>query len=47
MENFYQKMRKKYKILIDDKEKPIGGKWNYDVKNRKRLPKNHPNFKEK
>ncbi len=42
MENFYQQMRKKYKILIDDKGKPIGGKWNYDVKNRKRLPKNHP-----
>ena len=35
-------MRKKYKILIDSKGKPIGGKWNYDVKNRKRLPKNHP-----
>ncbi len=35
MENFYQKMRKKYKILIDEKEKPIGGKWNYDIKNRK------------
>ena len=42
MENFYQQMRKKYKILIDNKGKPIGGKWNYDVKNRKRLPKNHP-----
>ena len=42
MENFYQKMRKKYKILIDDKGKPIGGKWNYDIKNRKRLPKNYP-----
>ena len=41
MELFYQKMRKKYKILIDDEGKPIGGKWNYDVKNRKRLPKNH------
>ena len=42
MENVYQQMRKKYKILIDNKGKPIGWKWNYDVKNRKRLPKNHP-----
>ena len=22
--------------------KPNGGKWNYDIKNRKSLPKNHP-----
>ena len=40
METFYQMMRKKYKILLDEKGGPIGGKWNYDVKNRKRLPKN-------
>ena len=41
MELFYQKMRKKYNILIDNDGKPIGGKWNYDIKNRKRLPKNY------
>ena len=42
MELFYQMMRKKYNILIDKNGKPKGGKWNYDIKNRKSLPKNHP-----
>ena len=42
MELFYQMMRKKHHILIDKDGKPKGGKWNYDVKNRKSLPKNHP-----
>ena len=42
MESFYQLMRKKFKILVDSEGKPLGGKWNYDVKNRKSLPKNHP-----
>ena len=42
MESFYQMMRKKYQILIDNNGKPKGGKWNYDIKNRKSLPKNHP-----
>ena len=27
MANFYQKGRKKFNILIDDNQKPIGGKW--------------------
>ena len=44
MESFYQMMRKKYQILIDNNGKPKGGKWNYDIKNRKNLPKNHPNI---
>ncbi len=39
MENFYRHMRKKYDILMDS-GKPIGGKWNYDQENRKKLPKN-------
>ena len=34
-------MRKKYHILIDKNGKPKGGKWNYDIKNRKSLPKNY------
>ena len=42
METFYRMMRKKHHILVDDDGKPQGGKWNYDVKNRKRLPKSHP-----
>ena len=44
METFYQMMRKKYNILIDENGKPQGGKWNYDIKNRKRLPKNYPSI---
>ena len=44
MELFYQMMRKKHHILIDNDGKPKGGKWNYDIKNRKSLPKNHPNI---
>ena len=44
MESFYQMMRKKYQILIDNNGKPKGGKWNYDIKNRKSLPKNHPDI---
>lgn len=34
MEFFYREMRKKYNILMDG-SKPVGGKWNYDMENRK------------
>jgi deoxyribodipyrimidine photolyase-related protein len=36
MEYFYRQMRKDYKILMDsmDGDKPEGGEWNYDAKNR-------------
>ncbi len=40
MAPFYQYMRKKYKILLDSDNKPIGGKWSFDDENRKKLPKN-------
>ena len=40
MESFYREMRKKHGILIQDKD-PIGGKWNFDEENRRKLPKNH------
>ena len=43
MESFYHMMRKKYNILIDKDGKPKGGKWNYDIKNRK-ITKNHPDI---
>ncbi|MXO90742.1 cryptochrome/photolyase family protein [Pontixanthobacter aquaemixtae] len=33
MENFYQEMRKKTGLLMED-GKPVGGKWNYDKDNR-------------
>ncbi len=33
MESFYRSMRKRYDILMDG-DKPVGGQWNYDRKNR-------------
>lgn len=39
MENFYRYMRQKYNILMQS-NKPIGGKWNYDIDNRKPPSKN-------
>jgi len=39
MASFYQKMRRKFNILIDTEGKPIGGKWSFDEENRKKLPK--------
>lgn len=38
---FYQWQRERFNILIDDNYKPVGGKWSYDVENRKSLPKGH------
>ena len=39
MASFYQKMRRKFNILIDNEGKPIGGKWSFDEENRKKLLK--------
>jgi deoxyribodipyrimidine photolyase-related protein len=36
MEFFYRELRKQYNILLDEKNQPIGGQWNYDHDNRKR-----------
>jgi deoxyribodipyrimidine photolyase-related protein len=41
METFYRKMRVKHQILVDSANQPIGGKWNFDQDNRKKIPKNH------
>ena len=41
MENFYRAMRVKHQILINNDHDPEAGKWNFDVDNRKKLPKNH------
>ena len=38
MEFFYRDMRVRTGLLMDD-GKPVGGRWNYDSENRKRLPK--------
>lgn len=35
MEFFYRQMRVKYGVLLDKKNKPVGGKWNFDAENRK------------
>jgi len=35
MEFFYRYMRKRYGLLLDEQGKPCGGKWNFDVENRK------------
>ncbi len=47
MESFYRWMRKRYDILLAD-GKPVGGKWNYDQKNRlaydKKVPIPEPLF---
>lgn len=39
MEYFYRIMRVKYNILMNADGTPVGGKWNYDVENRKGAPK--------
>ncbi len=40
MEFFYREMRRKTGLLMDGDE-PLGGQWNYDSENRKKLPKGH------
>jgi len=40
MESFYRKLRKRTGILMEG-DAPVGGKWNYDSQNRRKLPKNH------
>ncbi|GAB1307517.1 cryptochrome/photolyase family protein [Urechidicola sp. KH5] len=37
---FYKQQRKKLFILLDKEHKPVGGKWTYDIENRKKYPKN-------
>ncbi|RUO72758.1 cryptochrome/photolyase family protein [Idiomarina seosinensis] len=38
METFYRHMRRHLGVLMDG-DSPIGGQWNFDSKNRKKLPK--------
>jgi deoxyribodipyrimidine photolyase-related protein len=40
MESFYRQMRKKHLILMEGAN-PVGGKWNFDADNRKKIPANH------
>ena len=36
-EKFYRKMRRHFHILMDDEAEPLGGQWNFDKQNRKKL----------
>lgn len=38
MEYFYREMRKKYNILIENGDMPVGGQWNFDKDNRQSPP---------
>jgi deoxyribodipyrimidine photolyase-related protein len=42
--DFYTHQRKKLNILIDENEKPIGGKWSFDAENRLKYPKDKKVF---
>ncbi|MDP2176576.1 MAG: cryptochrome/photolyase family protein [Bacteroidota bacterium] len=37
--DFYIQQRKKFSILLDEQQKPIGGKWSFDADNRLKYPK--------
>jgi deoxyribodipyrimidine photolyase-related protein len=38
--DFYVQQRKSRGLLLDDAQKPMGGKWTFDTENRLRFPKN-------
>ena len=40
MEFFYREMRQRTGLLMDG-DSPVGGQWNFDAENRKKLPKAH------
>lgn len=44
MEYFYREMRKRHDILMTNKGKPEGGKWNYDADNRDSFGKDGPDL---
>lgn len=39
MKSFYEELRRKTGILMDDDLRPVGGQFSFDTENRKRLPK--------
>jgi deoxyribodipyrimidine photolyase-related protein len=41
MEFFYREMRRRTGVLMDGNS-PVGGRWNFDAENRKRLPADKP-----
>ncbi|MEY3051795.1 MAG: hypothetical protein RLY31_1580 [Bacteroidota bacterium] len=40
METFYRDIRRRHDILLEN-GRPVGGQWNYDAENRKKMPKDH------
>lgn len=40
MEYFYREMRRYTGLLLDSKQQPVGGQWNFDKANRKSAPAN-------
>ena len=38
MANYYKKQRRRFDVLIEENGKPKGGKWSFDLENRKKLP---------
>jgi deoxyribodipyrimidine photolyase-related protein len=42
MEHFYRHMRRRWRVLLNEKDAPEGGQWNYDHDNRKRWPGTPP-----
>jgi deoxyribodipyrimidine photolyase-related protein len=45
MEDFYREGRKRFDVLMDENQKPVGGAWNFDKENRKPPKKDDPTFK--
>ena len=39
MKTYYEGVRKENLILVDDHQKPLGGKWSFDADNRNKCPK--------
>jgi deoxyribodipyrimidine photolyase-related protein len=37
-ETFYRAMRHHFNLLLDENGKPLGGQWNFDKRNRNRIP---------
>ena len=47
MEYWYRYIRKSRNVLLEQNGKPIGGKWNYDLSNRKSFDKSGPQITKK
>jgi deoxyribodipyrimidine photolyase-related protein len=45
MEHFYRTMRRRYRLLLDEHEQPVGGQWNFDRDNRKPWPGTLPSLR--